>query len=500
VTTLGRALDEAVARTPAAPYLISGDDTLSFSDVQRRANGAAAALDAEGIGAKTRVAALVGNHASFVCGWFGVAHLGAALLPMDPRATASEAAGLLTRCRPELLLFDRGAESLAEEVTRATGIDRVPVEDLVSDPRSDAPPTVVGPDDVAVLLPTSGTTAASKLVMQTHRSMVLAGEGFPWWLGLTDEDRLMTALPLFHLNALAYSTLGALTVGTSLVILPRFSASGFLDDARAYGATEFNAVGAMLEMLMRQRPRADDDSNPLRLCYSAPAPPTEERHLAIEERFGFQVTAGYGLSETPYGTVWPRGERPFGSLGRLKQHPTLGEINEARVVSDGGGHVGPGEVGELVLRNPAVMAGYFGMEDETAHAVRDGWLHTGDLVRRDPTGTFFFVARKKDVIRRRGENIAPLEIEQALSAHPSVLEAAVVGVPSDLGEEDVKAFLVVGNDFDVGSVTDATRARLAAHKMPRYLELLAELPRTPTGRVAKHLLARVRTSHEIDLG
>ena len=185
---------------------------------------------------------------------------------------------------------------------------------------------------------------------------------------LTGDDRLMTSLPLFHVNAPAYSVLGSLACGAGLVLLPRFSASGFLDAARRHGATEFNAIGAMLEILMRQPERDDDADNPLRLCYTGPAP-ERERHLEIEERFGLRIVCGYAMSESPYGLIWPHGSRLYGTLGTVRQHPTLGVVNEGRVVDDDGAPTPVGEVGELMLRNPAVTPGYWHMPDETAAAI-----------------------------------------------------------------------------------------------------------------------------------
>jgi crotonobetaine/carnitine-CoA ligase len=342
-----------------------------------------------------------------------------------------------------------------------------------------------------VLIPTSGTTGRSKLVMQTHRAYALAGQGFPHWLGLTSEDRLMTTLPLFHINAPAYSVMGSLSCGAGLVLLPRFSARTFLADARRYGATEFNAIGAMLEILMRQPERPDDADNPLRLCYTGPAP-ARARQLEIERRFGLEIVVGYALSETPYGLIWPRGGRPYETLGAPRQHPTLGTINYARVAEDG----------ELLLRNPAVTPGYWGMRDETVDTIRDGWLHTGDLVTANSDGTYTFVARKKEVIRRRGENLSPLEVEETLQAHPDVLECAVIGVPSELTDEEVKAFVVAvpGRVLDLAALREWTAARLAAYKVPRFWQELDALPRTPTARVAKHLLPDGHAPEEHDLG
>ncbi len=309
----------------------------------------------------------------------------------------------------------------------------------------------------------------------------------------------MTSLPLFHINAPAYSTLGSLAARASLALLARFSAGGFLDAARRHGATEFNAIGAMLEILMRQPERPDDAETPLRLCYTGPSPP-RERQLEMERRFGLRIVCGYALSESPYGTIWAHGSRPYGTLGSARQHPTLGRINEARVM-DGDAPAPAGAVGELELRNPAVMRGYWDMPDETAQVLRaDGWLRTGDLVSANGDGTFTFVGRRKEVIRRRGENVAPAEIEEALAAHPAVLEAAVVGVPSELSEEEIKAFVAVAEPAaaDLEAIRAAAAARLAQFKVPRYLEAVAELPHTPTGRIAKHLLPRERTGGERD--
>src|SRR6202020_1799424 len=225
----------------------------------------------------------------------------------------------------------------------------------------------VSPDDLAVLIPTSGTTGRSKLVMQTHRAYVLAGEGFPYWMELTAQDRLMTSLPLFHINAPAYSVMGSLACGAGLILLPRFSASGFLDAARRHGATEFNAIGAMLEILMRQPPRPGDADTPLRLCYTGPAP-ARERQEEMERRLGLRVVVGYAMSESPYGLIWPHGTRPFGTLGAVRQHPVLGVINHARVVDDAGREAGPGGHGELLLRNPVLTRGYYGLPAETPQA------------------------------------------------------------------------------------------------------------------------------------
>jgi len=421
-------------------------------------------LAARGVARGDLVLATARNEPHYVFLWLAAAYIGAIYVAVDPRQTAAELRGLVRQVRPTLAVTDDELPGLFAESSELDG------------------PGPGEPDDAAVLIPTSGTTGRSKLVTQTQRAYAMAGEGFPWWLGLRADDRLMTSLPLFHINAPAYSVLGSVAARASLVLLPRFSASGFLDSARRYGATEFNAIGAMLEILMRQPERPDDADNPLRLGYTGPAPP-RERHLEIERRFGLELSSGYAMSETPYGTVWARGTRPYGTLGSPRQHPTLGEVNEARVNPDG----------ELELRNPAVMKGYWGMPDETARVLApDGWLKTGDLVTENSDGTYTFVGRRKEVIRRRGENVAPAEIEEALVAHPDVVEAAVVGVPSELSEEEIKAFVVVrdGTEPDFDALRDWAADRLTGFKVPEHFEALDELPHTATGRVAKHRLPR----------
>jgi crotonobetaine/carnitine-CoA ligase len=440
------------------------------------------------------------NFPAQVFTWLALARLGAVMLPVNPNSTVDELAGFLEQVEPALVACDRSLDpGVDEAVARvASAVTVIDVHDPLAASPDDAPSPTIDPRDPVVLIPTSGTTGRSKLVTQTHQGYTLAAEGFPSWVGLTPEDRLITALPIFHINAPAYSLLGSMAVGASVVLLERYSPSRFLDAARHHGATEFNMIGAMLEMLMRQPERADDADNPLRVCYTGPTPP-RERQIEIERRFGIEIVCGYGLSESTYGTFWPRGERPYETIGSARQHPVLGHINDARVMDDGV-EVPYGEMGELELRNPATMLGYYGMPDETATVLVDGWLHTGDLVRRNEDETFTFVTRKKEVIRRRGENLAPGEVEEALVEHADILEAAVIAVPSDLGEDDVKAFVIVerGTDLDLDALHVELATRLTKFKIPRFVEVVDELPRTPTGRVAKHRLPVERNDAEHD--
>jgi crotonobetaine/carnitine-CoA ligase len=512
--TIPRLLAAAAERDSDGVWIRSDAGTLTFAGAVAAVGLTAEALRNAGVRKGDLVMLTARTTPQYLLCWLALTTLGAIAVAVNPRSSAAELAGLIGQVQPQLLVTD----AALDELVGAAHDDRdrvepgehqatpfpseVDVRALVPAEWNDTaamagvarrdmtlPAASVGPDDVAALIPTSGTTGRSKLVMQTHRAYAMAGEGFPFWMELTAADRMLTTLPLFHVNAPAYSVMGSLACGAGLVLAERFSASTFLDTVRLYGATEFNAIGAMLEILMRQPERPDDADTPLRLCYTGPAP-ERERQLEIERRFGLRIVVGYAMSESPYGLIWPHGARQYGTLGTVRQHPYLGIVNEARVVDDSGAVRRPEATGELELRNPVITPGYWGMPEQTA-AVMDGdWLRTGDLVTAHEDGTYTFISRVKEVIRRRGENLSPLEVEEVLDSHPTVLESAVVGVPSELSEEDVKAFVVAADraELDFAGLREFAAGRLAAFKVPRYWQQVDELPRTPTARVAKHRL------------
>ena len=509
--TIPRLLAAAADRDSEGTWLRSDSGSLTFGGTVAAVGLTAEALTAAGVRRGDLVMMTARNLPPYLICWLALTSLGAVTVAVNPRSTAAELAGLIGQTQPRTLITDEGLVALVADEHRPLVLDvgaLVPAD--WSDPAAMAaaarqarlPDAGVVPADPAVLIPTSGTTGRSKLVIQTHRAYAMAGEGFPFWMELTSADRVMTSLPLFHINAPAYTVMGSLACGAGLVLLERFSASGFLDSARQHGATEFNAIGAMLEILMRQPERPDDAQTPLRLCYTGPAP-ERERQLEMERRFGLRIVVGYAMSESPYGLVWAHGTRPYGTLGSARQHPVLGVINEARAVSESGADLGPGASGELLLRNPVVTPGYWGMPEETQRVLTaDGWLHTGDLVTVNADGTYTFVSRIKEVIRRRGENLSPLEVEEVLDEHPAVLESAVVGVPSELTEEEVKAFIVAapGVEPDFAELHAFAASRLAAFKVPRYWQQVDALPRTPTARVAKHRLPAGHPPGEYDAG
>ncbi len=504
VRSVPQFLYDAVEKQPHKPFLFWEDKVYTYSTFQENVWKAVHVLREMGLSKGDRLAMLMPNSDLFLFYWLGALSLGAIAVPINTALTYVEISGQLAHCEPKAVLAAPKLMETAVQAVEAAGVrtrllgaggpsGAVDVEAIRSTMPSQAPEAPVSSEDVAVFIYTSGTTGRPKAVMQPHRTYVLTGEAVPHWLGLTHEDILLTCLPLFHINAQAYSTMGAVGAGASLALLERFSASRFWDQVRRYRATVFNAIGTMLLIMHRQPERPDDADNPARLCYSALALPREITE-SLERRFGLRILVGYGLSESTFGTIEPlSGPRKWGTIGLPRQHPNPAIKNELRLVEEGR-DVPPGVPGEILLRNPATMVGYYKDPEQTAMALRDGWLHTGDLAYRDNDGYLYFVARKKEIIRRRGENISPAEIEMVIASHPKVQDVAVIGVPSELGEEEVKAYIasLPGATLSPEEIVEWCTGRLAPFKIPRYIEIRSDLPRTPTQRIAKHLLKSER--------
>jgi crotonobetaine/carnitine-CoA ligase len=332
--------------------------------------------------------------------------------------------------------------------------------------------------------------------MHAQRSLVLAGEGFVRRMHLTPAERVMCILPMFHVNAIFYSLMGTIAAGATLLLEERFSASNFWKVAAARKATETNTIAAVMNILMR-RPREEFvPGHTLRKIYGAPIP--AEMYRVFEDEFGVpDMIEGYGMSEIPGALSNPYDrERRKGSMGTPSLHPDP-DINlaEVRIVDDDFNEVPVGETGEIVVRTPTIMKGYYRDPDATAAAFRDGFFLTGDLARKDADGYVWFVARKKDIIRRRGENISGAEIDMVAGEHPDVVEVAAIAVPAELGEDEVLLAVVKkpGSTLTEQQLGAYCGTRLAAFKVPRYILFVDELPRTATHRVAKFELRKDTT-------
>jgi acyl-CoA synthetase (AMP-forming)/AMP-acid ligase II len=352
--------------------------------------------------------------------------------------------------------------------------------------------TEIGRDDEAVIIYTSGTTGKPKGCLLTHGNLLANARQIAEWLGFGPGDRLLTVMPLFHMNAVTVTTATALYAGGSTVVATRFSATRFWQTVAGHGVTSFGSVATMLSLLLKHYPEgvpAGLDVSRLRfgMCGSAPVPAEVLRRF--EETFNCLVVEGYGLSESTCRATFnpPDARRRPGSCG-------LPIGNEMRVVDEEDRDVGEGVAGEIVLRGENIFKGYYRNEEATRRAFRGGWFHTGDVGYRDKDGFYYIVDRKSDMIIRGGENIYPREIDELLYAHPSVAEAAAYGVPDELYGEEVAASVVLkeGHSATAEEIIAYCRERLAEYKCPKTVRLVESLPKGPTGKVLKRELTRGR--------
>jgi crotonobetaine/carnitine-CoA ligase len=431
-----------------------------------------------------------GNSPATVVAWLGAIQAGAVPAAVNPELTAPELTYLGGDLEPALVLADLARLQNAEVLARQLKVPALAVEDLGAGADAISVPEL-DPMQTAAIVYTSGTTSRPKGVQVRHAAYTETGQSFPGWIGLTGRQRLWAVLPLFHINAQAYSLMTALAHGFTLALSEKFHASTFWREAQALEVTSVNVIGAMLAFLERQPLESWVESG-LRTIYAAPAPAHEHR-LQLEERFGVRIAGGYGMSENTFGCVEsPSSRLKPGSVGRPRQPASGRFVNQVRIVTEGGREAGPGEVGELRFSNPVLTPGYWRAPHISARALAGGWLHTGDAGFRDVEGDLVLTGRLKEMIRRRGENISPGEVEDALLEHPVVASAAVFGVPSEATEEEVVAAVVLteGAGATAEELRSFARERLAAYKVPKEIIIRESLPMTPTMRVARDALRR----------
>lgn len=491
VETVPYLFRSACASTPDRPFLIftQDDGSYTYEQAARLIDRAAAVWHHLGVRRGDRVAFLLDNRPLFVWAWLGLASLGGILVAVNTGFRSAEADYLVTDSGSGIALV--GTE-YPDVVTATTVLDEDQFTGLMAAGLPTAPAVAVEGDDVISLVYTSGTTGRPKGVMQTHRNYVRTGQAYVDWMRMADGDRIYACLPLFHINSQAYSTMAAITARGAMVLAPRFSARNFWPDVRRHHVTVFNFIGAMAVILSKKDPEPEDADNDVRVAYGVPAL-APEIVADVERRFGLRVVSGFGMSETTFGLLEPLDEpRRPGSMGVPRHHPDPRfPRTEVKIVDEHGTEVPRGTTGELVLRNAAMMAGYYGDPEQTAAVLRDGWLHTGDSAYQDADGFCYFVDRIKDIVRRRGENVSSLEVERAIARHDAIGEAAVIGVPAELSDEELMVFVVPkpgGPALSPEDVFDWAAATLAPFKVPTYLRIVDALPKTATAKVRKDRL------------
>jgi crotonobetaine/carnitine-CoA ligase len=478
-----------VAQHPGDVWLKFKDERFTWQQVldniQRAANGL---LDL-GIKPGERVAIMMGNRPEFLWLHFAIGFIGAVSVPVNTSQRGATLHHILEDSDSSAVIFE---EPLREAVmaVKATvpSLRRTVVADgkagggvdwtleRLLDHSAREPQVEVGQHaGGGGMMYTSGTTGPPKGVVASGSdgyslATVLAATG------VKPGETMYTALPLFHGNALMISGFGSMTLDAKFALGERFSASRFWDDCRKFDAVEFNTLGGMLSILLKQAARPDDREHSVRVVLSAACPPSAWKEF--ERRFGVKLVEFYGMVDSPGLLLNDVGR--VGSMGR-----PVGGV-DFKVVGDDDNPLPAGKVGELVFRHPkGQLSQYHKLPDATAEAYRGGWFHSGDLAKIDDDGFFYFSGRKKASIRRRGENISAWEIETVVNDHPAVLESAAYAVPSELGEDEVKVAVVVrdGARFSPEELIEFCRGRMAYYAVPRYVEVVEELPKTGTQRI-----------------
>ena len=486
-------LREAVAAQPDRTCLVLGPRTVSYAEVDTESARLAAGVLALGLERGDAVAVQLANSADFVFAYFGLMRAGLVMVPMNPLLREREVAHLLADSGARALLtgsphVDEVAAAAEDLPVFVAGSGPVPegcrplAELYADEPFRDVVPT--SSEDTAVLLYTSGTTGRPKGAELTHLQLVFNSINSGALFGFGPDDVSLAVVPFFHVYGLSLIGVAVRYVST-ITVMERFEAAAAVEVMERDGVSIMFGVPTMYHALLQQDTTGRDLSR-FRLAVSGGAAIPGEILRAVEERYGVLLLEGYGLSESCATATFNRSfeDRRFLSIGK----PIWGvEV----VVVDGDGRRmprGAEHVGELVVRGHNVMKGYRNDPEATAEALRDGWLHTGDLGYEDEDGYLFVVDRLKDLVIRGGYNVYPREIEEVLYAHPAVSEAAVIGRPDDRLGEEVVAVVVLRPE--AGTTTEADliafcKARLAAYKYPREVRLVPDLPKGSTGKILK---------------
>ena len=497
--TLPALLERQAAASRDRAYLRIGDTVRTVGEMRDTVARTAGAFAAAGVTAGDRVAIMAENRVELIDAWFACAWLGAILVPLNTATRGPQLQHVLLNSgsrvlaiEPELFHQLDVLDELPSELERIWLLGSeggapwrgLPVEPFPA-PGPPVPAHPVRPGDTVAILYTSGTTGPSKGVMCPHAQ-------FYWWAlstaemlgGLDQDDVLYTCLPLFHTNALN-TCMQALVHGAVVVVGPRFSASRFWSRVAEADATVTYLLGAMVAILAKTPPSPHDRAHRLRVAL---APATQaELHGLFHDRFGLVLRDGFGMTETNAVIGARDGEQRPGTMGRAMKG------YQVKIVDDDDNELPDGTAGELVMRADepfAFATGYWRMPDKTVESWRNLWFHSGDRAVRDPDGSIRFLDRLKDAIRRRGENISAWEVEQVLQSHADVAAAAVIPVPSELGEDEVMACIVLreGAEPDPAALIGHCEPRLAYFAIPRYLEFLDALPLTENGKVRKFVL------------
>ncbi|MGM8214717.1 o-succinylbenzoate--CoA ligase [Bacillaceae bacterium W0354] len=487
-------------------YIFNGEET-NYQTLEGMVTKFASSLKELGYEKGDHIALVVGNTPHYVIGLYGAMRLGVTVIPINPIYTVDEISYIINNGDVKgVITLDVLVEKFeamnqllpnvehyivcqtnpnVNAMNSSLGEKVYSFEKLVQNGGLDLQRPVLHEDETAVILYTSGTTGKPKGAMLTHKNLYSNAKDVAEYLEMDENDRVIAALPMFHVFCLTVALNAPLYNGATVLIVPKFSPEVIFKLIKDYKVTVFSGVPTMYNYLLQYPKEEEKDLSSMRLCISGGASMPVALLEQFEQRFDVQVSEGYGLSEASPVTCFNPLDRPrkAGSIGR-----SIVNV-ENKVVDEDGNELPPGEVGELIVKGPNVMKGYYKMPEETKATIKNGWLHTGDMARMDDEGYFYIVDRKKDLILVGGYNVYPREVEEVLYHHEKVTEVAVIGVPDRNLGESVIAFVVVKDD----SVTeeelhDFCKEKLAKYKCPEEIRFIDELPKNTTGKILRRSL------------
>lgn len=494
--TVDAVFRERLAAEPDAAFVKFGPHWYTFAELDERSDRLATGLASLGVGKGTVVATILPNLIETVDVLLAAAKLGAIQVPLNYWLKGDFLSYQLADCGAEVLIADGPGYADARELLGGTRIRHsvvvgdpppgtVACADLLGERRAFEP--AAEPGDLLAIMYTSGTTAAAKGCMLSTGYYISVGKAYGASGWCVPGERMYTSYPMFHASGQLVALMTVLVNGGSISIAPEFHASTFLADAAADDATVLIGVGVMGNMLLAQPPRPDDGAHRFRMAVWVPMAPEDQQRF--EERFGTPVMAeGYGQTEVvPITVTSPDGPRARGTSGLIS--PLL----EVTIVDEADNELPLGEAGEIVVRPKtpnATYSGYWNKPEITLTTWRNLWHHTGDFGRMDAGGHVTFVDRKKDVLRRRGENVSALALETLIRKHPAAADVAVSPVPGTFGDDDIKASLVLaeGASLTPREFFDFMRDKVPYFAVPRYVDIREQLPVNAIGRVMKHVL------------
>jgi len=478
-------------------FLLFEDQEISFEALNANANRAANALAKLGVQAGQGVSIMMTNAPEWLYMHFGVQKLNAYSVPVNTGLKGEGLKHIINHSDSSVLVIDdifiaaisdirddlAGLETIIVNAGQGVSVPEgwLTLADILAQESAENPAVEIRDGEINMLQYTSGTTGLPKGVVSRYKSQPSFASFFTSFL--QPEDVMYTCLPLFHANALGITTMSALAGGNTLALSKRFSASRIWDEIRRYKATTFNALGAMITILLKQPERDADSDNTVRVVLSAACPTSEWE--AFEERFGLTLHEAYGSVDGGGFRVLNAADAPVGSIGR--------PVDPYRLVDDDENDVMAGESGELIFEVDDMAlrkVEYYKNEEASSAKIVDGWLRTGDMLHADEAGNLYFDDRKTDSLRRRGENISAWEVEREINRHEAVFESAVIGVKSELGEDDVMAFIVLQPNASLSAEELIAHCEplMASFMIPRFIEFRSEFPKTETHRIQKSVL------------